>query len=107
MKLKKYFIINLFMVCYMATRIDNLTEIAKPIAQNMADRYGTLKNVLSAGVLLFSELTPEEREVYMAKAVGRDIGNTEDLLREKIYRILDELGVKTVNKRTTIKEKKR
>ena len=89
----------------MATRIDNLTEIAKPIAQNMADRYGTLKNVLSAGVLLFSELTPEEREVYMAKAVGRDIGNTEDRLREKIYRILDELGVKTVNKRTTIKEK--
>ncbi len=84
----------------MALRIDNLTEIAKPIAEDMADRYGTLKNVLSACVILFSELTPEEREVYMAKAVGRDIGNTDEILRKRIHMILNELGVKALNKRS-------
>lgn len=63
----------------MATRIDNLTKIAIPIAQDMSDRYGTLKNVLSAGILVFASLSPQEREIWMAKAVGRDITKTTDL----------------------------
>jgi hypothetical protein len=86
----------------MASRIENLTEIGKPIAQNMADRY---KNVLSADVLLFSELNPEEREVYMAEAAGWDIGNSEDFLKKKICTILDELGVKTINERSFVHSK--
>lgn len=52
----------------MAKRTNDLTEIAQPIANDLAARCGSLKRVLSAGVLALNALTPEQREVFMAQA---------------------------------------
>ena len=57
----------------MATRTNDLTDYAKPIADEMAARMGSLKRVLSAGIIALSDLSPDQREYYMAKAVGQDI----------------------------------
>lgn len=57
----------------MGTRTNDLTEFAKPTADELADRYGSLKRVLSAGVLALAALSSEEREYYMAAAGGKII----------------------------------
>jgi len=62
----------------MATRTNDLTEVAKPVADEMAARTGTLKQLLSAGVLAFANLTPAMREYYMALAVGKEIPKPTD-----------------------------
>jgi len=56
----------------MTRRIDDLTEFAKPVADDLADRMGSLKRVLSAGVLALADLSPDKREYYMAKSVGKE-----------------------------------
>lgn len=55
----------------MSGRTDYLTEFAKPIADKMADRCGSLKKVLSAGVLALDALSPDLRELFMAMASGK------------------------------------
>ena len=57
----------------MATRTNDLTEFAKPIADELANRCGSLKIVLSAGVLALNDLSPDKREHYMAKAIGEEL----------------------------------
>jgi len=57
----------------MGKRSDWLTEFAKPVADVLADRMGALNRVLSAGVMALADMTPDQREYYMAKAVGHDI----------------------------------
>ena len=54
----------------MATRTNDLTEIAKSTADRLAARCGSLKRVLSAGVLALEALSPDERERFMAAAIG-------------------------------------
>lgn len=54
----------------MAGRTDALTEIAKPIADRLFAHCGSLKRILSAGVLALDALPPEERERFMAAAIG-------------------------------------
>ena len=56
----------------MSGRTDWLTYIAKPIADDLADRMGSLKRVLSAGIMALNDMTPDQREYYMAKSVGKD-----------------------------------
>lgn len=56
----------------MGSRTDWLTEFAKPVADELAARMGSQKRILSAGVLALADMTPDQREYYMAKAVGQD-----------------------------------
>ena len=60
----------------MGTRTNDLTEFAKPIADNLANRCGSLKRVLSAGILALDDMSPGDREYYMAKAIGEEIERT-------------------------------
>jgi hypothetical protein len=57
----------------MAKRTNDLTEFARPIADELASRMGTLKHVLSAGVMALNDLPAERREYYMAVAVGKKL----------------------------------
>lgn len=80
----------------MATRTNDLTEFAKPIADELANRCGSLKRVLSAGVLALKDLKPEKREFYMAKAIGEEMElpqNPEEEFRKRVRQVLDELEV--------------
>lgn len=60
----------------MATRTNDLTEFAKPAADKLAERCGSLKRVLSAGILALDSLSADEREQFMAKAIGADMENS-------------------------------
>jgi len=69
----------------MATRTNDLTEFAKPIADELVATSGSLKRILSAGVLALNDLTPHEKEIYMARAIGREpkpFSSDEDLDEE-------------------------
>jgi len=73
----------------MATRTNDLTEFAKPVADEMAARAGSLKRILSAGVLSLADLTPEQREYYMAKAVGKELTGPESSKPESITELIE------------------
>ena len=62
----------------MATRTTDLTASAKPIADEMAIRCGTLKVALSAGIIALSKLSAEQREQAIAEANGRRPGLADD-----------------------------
>jgi len=47
-----------------------LTENAEKISARLAKRYGSLKSVLSAGIMALDELSPVERERMLDKANG-------------------------------------
>ncbi len=47
-----------------------LTKIAEDIANRLSKRYGSLKTVLSAGVVAFDKLSPVQREAIMDEANG-------------------------------------
>jgi len=74
----------------MAKRTNDLTEFAKPVADDLAARCGSLKKVLSAGILALKTLSAEEREKFMAAANGielepsKEIKKTKQNLRESI-----------------------
>ena len=57
----------------MATRTTDLTEFAQPPANEMYAQLGSLKRVLSAGVLALYEHEPAMRQYYMARAMGFEI----------------------------------
>ena len=57
----------------MGSRTDWLTETSKPIADKLYAQLGSLKRVLSAGVLALHDQEPQMRQYYMAKAVGFEI----------------------------------
>lgn len=79
----------------MGGRTDWLTEVAKPVAEKLAARCGSLKKTLSAGIMALDFLSPSEREYFMAKAEGMitdSMPNPEEILREKILEIVKEAG---------------
>ena len=49
-----------------------LSEFAQAIKEDLAPVFG-LKNILSAGLLLFNSLSADEQKMFIAKALGRDI----------------------------------
>ena len=57
----------------MGSRSDWLTEFAKPVADQLAIRAGSLKHVLSAGVMALDGCTASQREYYMARATGVEV----------------------------------
>lgn len=57
----------------MASRTEDLTDAAKPVADKLAARCGSLKKVLSAGVLALDSCSAEEREKFMAQASGLEV----------------------------------
>ena len=70
----------------MGSRSDWLTDFAKPVADDLAARSGSLKHVLSAGVMALAGCMAELREYYMARATGAEIdAMVED---ERIARVL-------------------
>ncbi len=72
---------NIFVnIVLMSKRTDALTEVAKPVADRLAVRCGSLKKVLSASVLAFDALSAEERERYMAIAEGVDLNSSSQVL---------------------------
>jgi len=54
----------------MGTRSNDLTEVSKNLAEKLRLRIGSLKLVLSAGVVALSKLTAEDREEMVAEAQG-------------------------------------
>ena len=56
----------------MPSRTDDLKPAAQAAAARLASRYGSLKHMLSAAVLAFEWLSPELREVFMARADGQE-----------------------------------
>ena len=82
----------------MATRTEDLTEFAKPIANELTAKTGTLKRVLSAGVMALYDMTPEQREYYMAKANGLTLEakpETDKNLDEQIRQLVRNAAVLT------------
>jgi len=59
----------------MATRTNDLTEFAKPLADLLHKKVGSLKVVLSAGVIALSKLSAEEREQMIGEANGLNSDN--------------------------------
>ena len=47
-----------------------LTEVAQKVAPKLEKRYGSLKTVLSAGVLALADQSAENRELYIDLANG-------------------------------------
>jgi len=77
----------------MARRTDDLTEIAKPIAESLADQTGSLKRVLSAGVMAFNELGAAKRQYYITKAGGVEITpESESPSEDEVYREIVKLA---------------
>lgn len=68
----------------MATRTNDLTEFAKPVADKLAARCGSLKKVLSAGIMAFDSLSPNAREHFMAMADGEEVESLQDA--EEVFR---------------------
>ena len=76
----------------MATRIQDLEESAQPMAKFLVQRSGSLKRVLSAGVLVLGQMDSAERERYMAAAAGAEtIDQAPVPLRKEMDRLLEEL----------------
>ena len=62
------------------TSVD-LTEFVQPIKERLAPIYG-LKGILSAGILVFSKLSAEEREKAVIEANGQSIDKTPEKLQK-------------------------
>jgi len=54
----------------MSGRTDWLTDFAKPVADKLAAHCGSLKKVLSAGIMALDALSADDREKFMAEANG-------------------------------------
>ncbi len=70
-----------------------MTEFAKPAADYLYKRIGSLKTVLSAGVIALSKLSPEKREEMIAEANGlglESLNYPEAEFRKKVLKILKE-----------------
>jgi len=74
-----------FLIKYtiMAGRTDWLTKFAKPVADDLAARCGSLKKVLSAGILALKALSAEEREKFMAAANGMELKSLKEAKKTK------------------------
>lgn len=84
----------------MGTRTNDLTEFAKPVADYLYKRIGSLKVVLSAGVIALSKLSPDEREKIIAEANGLGLESLdcpEAEFRKKVLQICQ--GAQTVGGR--------
>lgn len=73
----------------MAKRTNDLTLAAQPVAEELAQRCGSLKHVLSAGILALNALDSDAREAYMNDAAAmefpkRSSVTTEDGLIHKL-----------------------
>ena len=93
----------------MGSRTDWLTEFAQPIAQELAERCGSLKRVLSAGVLMLKDASPEIREYYMAKSVGADLTELENPdaeFRNRVSQIVRETIALSSEKKSEKRSKK-
>jgi len=80
----------------MATRTNDLTEFAKPIADLLYKKMGSLKIVLSAGVIALSKLSAEQREQMIAEANGlglETLSEPEEQFRKRVLAILQESKV--------------
>jgi hypothetical protein len=76
---------------FMPKRTDWLTEFARPVAEDLAARCGSLKKIMSAGVMALNDLSAEEREYYMAKADGVDLETKNpNTPREALRRITEK-----------------
>ncbi len=81
----------------MTKRTDSLTEFAKPVADELAARCGSLKKVLSAGIMALNDMSPEKREYYMALASGKKVEPAVDdisKLKDYVKQIAKKTGVK-------------
>lgn len=81
----------------MAKRTNDLTEFAQPVADELAARCGSLKKVLSAGIMALNDMSPEKREYYMSLASGKKAEPPLDdisKLKEHIRKIAKKTGVK-------------
>jgi len=86
-----------------------LTEVSKPVAEELAHRCGSLKRVLSAGVLMLRDASPEVRKYYMAKAAGADLAeieNPDEQFRRRVSQIVRETVALESSKKSARKSKK-
>ena len=93
----------------MASRTDWLSEVARPVAKELAQRCGSLKMVVSAGVLLLKDCSPNVREYYMAKAAGADLTELESPdveFRNRVSQIVRETLALEQGKKPARKSKK-
>lgn len=77
----------------MGTRTNDLTEFAKPVADHLYKRIGSLKIVLSAGVIALSKLSPDEREKMISEATGfglEPLKGPEEEFRRRVLEIFRE-----------------
>ena len=91
----------------MPKRTDWLTEFARPLAEDLAARCGSLKKVMSAGVMALDSLTPEDREYFMAKADGVNVkpATIEANFRKKVLAIVKDAQAIPVRKKPSRKAK--
>lgn len=79
-----------------------LTEKAQFIKEDLAPVFG-LKNILSAGLLVFGKLTTIEQKVMIQRANGsletEPLQNPDDEFRKKVTEICQELGVLQAKKK--------
>jgi hypothetical protein len=78
----------------MGTRAEELCPAATPVATELAIRTGSLKVVLSAGVLALQRLSPAEREALIAEAQGVQLPpdqTSEAIFRRRILEVFQEI----------------
>lgn len=97
--------VDLGKIAPMATRIDDLTEAARPIAAEMMQRTGNLKLALSAGVVALSKLSADDREQAIsiangAKAVAFDLYTAQQKMK-RIRSLAEEQRLKAGLKKDT------
>lgn len=73
----------------MASRIAGLNDSVQEVARRMADR-SSLKNALSAGILLLAKVPPELRELALDAANGRETERFEQNINDLLESILSE-----------------
>ena len=86
----------------MATRTNDLTEFAKPVADYLHKRIGSLKTVFSAGVIALSKLSAEEREEMISEANGLGLESLDcpkEEFRKRVCEVLDDVGVLRAEKK--------
>jgi len=76
----------------MAKRTNDLTLAAQPVAEELAQRCGSLKHVLSAGILALNDLDSDAREAYMNDAAALEFPKRSSATAEDglIYKLRQE-----------------
>ena len=91
----------------MATRIQDLELAAQPIARYLVERSGSIKRVMSAGVIALGQMTADERETFFAAAGGAPLPEKPLVpMQKQLDEILQEVRRASLQRKPRIRRAK-